>query len=155
MGLDMYLKASKYVGGWEHSGRPEQLAFLNVLRAIGIPAKAVTQSAPSLTVDFNIAYWRKSNQIHAWFVREVQDGKDECQRSYVPREKLTELRDLCIQVRDTRNSSLLEPKSGFFFGSTNIDEWYWRDIQNTIDQLGAVLANPALKDCEFYYQSSW
>lgn len=151
----MYLKASKYVGGWEHSDRSESLMFLNVMRDIGVPAKSVTPDAPSLTVDFNVAYWRKANQIHAWFVDNVQDGKDECQRSYVSREKLKELRDLCVLARKTKNAALLEPRSGFFFGSTDIDEWYWKDIDQTIEKLGKVLADPALKECDFYYQSSW
>lgn len=46
----------------------------------------------------------------------------------------------------------LPPASGFFFGSTEIDEYYAEDLQNTIDQLEPLLKE---SDVSFYYQSSW
>ena len=155
MGLDMHLKASKYISGWEHSGLNAPKQFKSVLRAGEIPVSCVTDEAPSLEVTFNVAYWRKANAIHAWFVQECQEGIDECQTSYVPREKLEELRDLCAQVLATKNYKLLEPQSGFFFGSTEINEWYWNDLKDTVKKLTAILNDPALKDCSFYYRSSW
>jgi hypothetical protein len=46
-----------------------------------------------------VAYWRKANAIHKWFVEECQGGVDECQMSDpISREKLTELRDLAQAV---------------------------------------------------------
>ena len=44
------------------------------------------------------AYWRKANQIHRWFVENVQDGIDECQESDVSLGQLIELRDACKKV---------------------------------------------------------
>jgi cysteine desulfurase len=51
-----------------------------------------------MKVSIVAVYWRKANQIHAWFVQNVQEGVDECERHWVPREKLVELRDLCLDV---------------------------------------------------------
>jgi len=47
-----------------------------------------------------VGYWRKANQIHAWFVHNVQGGRDECQESEVSREQLGELLDLCRKVKE-------------------------------------------------------
>lgn len=45
-----------------------------------------------------VAYWRKANAIHKWFVDNVQDGIDECQESPVTREQLNELLAVCHEV---------------------------------------------------------
>lgn len=49
----------------------------------------------------------------------------------------------------------LEPTSGFFFGSTEKDEYYYRDIEHTVDVLNSLLAGTADEDYGFYYQASW
>ncbi len=100
-----------------------------------------------------VAYWRKANQIHPWFVRNVQGGVDECEQFPVSREQLETLRQTCMEVLDTKNYKLLEPQEGFFFGSTDIDEYYWEDLRDTINQLDKVLEMPAAYT--FFYQSSW
>lgn len=38
-------------------------------------------------------YWRKANQIHKWFVDNVQDGNDDCGRYYVSKDNLKNLLD--------------------------------------------------------------
>jgi hypothetical protein len=65
------------------------------------------------------------------------------------------LRDLCQKALDNRDPNLLPPQDGFFFGGTDIDEWYWQDLKNTIAQLDRVFALPQLSDLSFSYNSSW
>jgi hypothetical protein len=50
------------------------------------------------TVVTEVAYWRKANAIHKWFVDNVQDGEDNCQESDIDIDTLKRLRDLCIEV---------------------------------------------------------
>lgn len=45
-----------------------------------------------------IAYWRKAHAIHGWFVRNVQNGNDDCESYEVKKEKIEELLEICIQV---------------------------------------------------------
>lgn len=49
----------------------------------------------------DVGYWRKANQIHNWFVQNVQDGEDDCGIYEVTQSKLIELRDTCQKVIDT------------------------------------------------------
>ena len=42
----------------------------------------------------------------------------------------------------------------FFFGSSTIDEYYWGDIQETVDLIKYVMENTP-EEYEFCYQSSW
>ena len=95
----------------------------------------------SLQVQMTVAYWRKANAIHKWFVDNCQGGVDECQVSWVTREKLVELRDLCVRASDDKDSTLLPTTSGFFFGSTEVDEFYWDDIADTALKLSAIIAD--------------
>lgn len=44
--------------------------------------------------------WRKANQIHNWFVQNVQNGKDECRTYRVTSAQLITLRDTCKKVID-------------------------------------------------------
>lgn len=148
MGLDMYLYATHYTSpyfGEEHFPALKALAT----DELGMP---LVDSAPSVELRTQAAYWRKANQIHKWFVDNVQDGVDECQISYVSIEQLTALRDLCAQAIETKDASLLPPCSGFFFGSTDVDEYYWADLQDTIEQLDRCIAKP---EFDYEYRSSW
>lgn len=46
-----------------------------------------------------VGYWRKANEIHNWFVENVQDGEDDCRyHREVTREVLEELLSMCNKV---------------------------------------------------------
>lgn len=154
MGLDMYLTATKYVGRWNHCDEAEKKAYDTITKAIGLEGH-ICEGAPSLNVEIMLAYWRKANAIHKWFVDNVQHGDDNCGRYYVGREKLHELLTLCQQVLASKDTGELPPQAGFFFGSTAVDDGYWDDLQHTIDQLQAVLGNEKFAKLDLFYQSSW
>jgi hypothetical protein len=145
MGLDMYLYAEKYL--WRDDGKAKQIAVM-------FPEMG---ERPFKGVKVEFMYWRKANQIHDWFVRECQDGKDECQTKEVDREKLLELLDLCHQVKADPSLApkLLPTAPGFFFGSTEYGEYYMEDIEATIKGLEPLLDENAFSDWDFSYRASW
>lgn len=136
-----------------------------------------------------VGYWRKANQIHNWFVNNIQDGVDDCgYHREVTEDDLNELLDVCQQVLNScemvdgkiqngtsyengkmvpimedgkyvKDSSvaeeLLPSTSGFFFGSTQYDEWYIEDIKKTIDIITKVLETTDFDTQMLYYVSSW
>lgn len=154
MGLDMYLTARKYVSGWEHKDSKEKEEFNKLVESFGM-SKLVTPEAPSGYIELHVAYWRKANQIHKWFVEKVQDGEDDCGKYYVEREQLKELRNQCQLVVDNpeQAANKLPTQPGFFFGSTDYDEYYLADLKDTISQIDNVLQ--CSDDWEFEYHSSW
>jgi len=154
MGLDQYLYASKYVSSAEW--RPEEVRaeFDSLVASMGAEKMVAKADIKSATIQFRVGYWRKANQIHGWFVDNVQGGEDDCREYGVSREQLQELLQLCKEAVKTKNHKLLEPQEGFFFGSTEIDEYYWGDISETIDLINHVLKNTP-DDYNFIYQSSW
>ena len=90
-------------------------------------------------------------------MRNCQDGKDECQHTYVERKRLAELRDTVNVVLEDRQqaSKLLPTQRGFFFGGTEYDEWYWQDLERTSKELTRLLEDESLTGWDFYYHSSW
>jgi hypothetical protein len=156
MGLDMYLRVDKSGYEYDFSKPAEKKVYAEVRKSLGIPADKKFE-APSAHVSLNVAYWRKANAIHGWFVRECQGGKDECQESYVSVEKLKELRGRCERVLKDRTQApeLLPTEGGFFFGSTDYDENYMEDLKLTVEQLDYILKTFVGEGFSFYYQSSW
>lgn len=146
MGLDMYLSAKRFF--WTHKPEEQELAN-EVKRAMNAPA-------PIQEVICKAAYWRKANQIHNWFVYNVQDGEDDCRPYEVSREKLRDLFDICREIKKdpARAKTLMPPMAGPFFGTYEIDENYWADIENTIEQLAPIFG-PEYEGYDFEYQSSW
>jgi hypothetical protein len=104
-----------------------------------------------------VAYWRKANQIHTWFVENAQDNEDDCGYYEVTKYQLEELVATCKEVLGDMDKArgLLPTKSGFFFGSENYDEGYIYDINETIEQVGKILAETDFSKVKIYYRSSW
>lgn len=154
MGLDMYLTKEYYIKNWDFM-KPEEKHAITITKG-GQPSTIEVDKIHSVIVD--VAYWRKANSIHKWFVDNVQDGVDECQHSTVTREQLEELLGLCKQVLADHKKApeLLPAQSGFFFGSTDYDKYYFEDIEDTISQLEAELYKPSNGYFpEYSYHSSW
>ena len=148
MGLDMYLDKRTYVKYWEHNGDDNyEVKVTKKNEPTNIDPKKVKY------IIEEAGYWRKANQIHRWFVENVQDGVDNCGDYYVERNQLQALLDLCkiVQKDHSKAEELLPSASGFFFGGTDYDEWYYNDIENTIKILESALEDGD----EFYYSSSW
>jgi hypothetical protein len=89
-------------------------------------------------------------------VDNCQDGVDDCRKSYVSPEQLKELRSICerILLDNSLAGELLPTQSGFFFGSTEYDEWYFNGLQDTVDIINHCLTEVG-EGSAFYYQSSW
>lgn len=166
MGLDMYLYARKYVSGVDFGRsddgeftKTQNSQFAEIIKAAGIEPSELDLDLPSVELRFKIGYWRKANQIHQWFVMNVQDGEDECKPHYVSREQLEELRGVCREVMadHSKADELLPTGAGFFFGSTEYDEWYFEQIEYTVGVLDRILQNPKFEfgGYDFEYQSSW
>lgn len=106
--------------------------------------------------DSQIAYWRKFNALHNWFVKYVQDGVDECQRS---RPLTKQDIERIIYVLEAVNKDpvvgkeLLPTSSGFFFGDTGYGEYYMEDVRESIPVFKKLLDIVEKKN--IYYQASW
>lgn len=187
MGLDMYLSATRsfYPCDWDKKDTEEKRKNKQI-RKMFPELNFTTGNLDYIRIEVEIGYWRKANQIHAWFVKNVQDGEDDCKDYHVSRDDLKKLKEICetimkkseleegmVQNGTTYKNGkavpfmekgkyiknpevaqeLLPTESGFFFGSTDYNQWYIKDIENTIEIIDRCLKLP--DDWSFEYNSSW
>lgn len=131
----------------------------------------------SLSTLKEVGYWRKANEIHKWFVENVQDGEDDCGYYIVNKEQLRELKDTCQKVLNSLDDNdmsivknedgfeveqynnirlaeeLLPTQEGFFFGGTNYTKYYKQDLEDTIQICNEC--DYIADDFEILYHSSW
>ena len=183
MGLDMYLEGSfstrAYIQPTDQQyadmreGKEVTLKrsseLEDAIAAIGFEDAPIDHQYNHFQYVFPIITWRKANAIHKFFVDEVQEGDDNCQRHYVPRETLQELLDRITTILDIKTPVAREMKAeellptdieGCFFSSKEYDDWYYKGLEETKKILEKVFEyeeNAESGKCfdSFYYQSSW
>ena len=174
MGLDMYLYANKYLNN-ENVDQIKKLAGTN-----NLPNQNGTES---IYIRQLVGYWRKVNAVHGWFINKIASGVDECQELYISREQLEQLRQDCIvalanpernyeienqkvfyQLCDYLNkletpinlanyNNPVPPVEGFFFGGNELSDYYFSQLEYTIDLITNLLELD--DDFSFHYQASW
>jgi len=178
MGLDMYLYRAPRVPAWPLAEHPERLLAADeaVMRFAESPeaaARVLRDTAPESaavllpalqrvgdrhwSVFEDVAYWRKANAIHAWFVDTVQDGVDDQRYALVTPDLLRRLRDTAQAAlqEPARAPTLLPTRDGFLFGSTDYDAGYFADLRDTVTQLDQVLATTDPAQHVLLYHAWW
>ena len=105
-----------------------------------------------------VMYWRKANQIREWFVRNTGYGEnDDCKYHRLTEKQLRKLYDDCktVLTDHSKAEEIMPTSSGFFFGSTAYDEWYFNDIEETAEQLYHILNDTDFETEDIYYYEWW
>lgn len=108
----------------------------------------------TLETEIRVAYWRKFNALHRWFVENVQNGQDDCEVYIVTDEHLKSLKETLEKITQENANDLFPIGSGFFFGSSEYDEDYFQDIEELKSTVNHLI-NQKLSDITYTYQSSW
>ena len=104
------------------------------------------------SVDTELVYWRKANAIHNFFTS-LKDQHESCESIEVTKDMLGMLLDRCTMILEDRSRAdeLLPTTSGFFFGSTEYDDWYFNKLEDTIKGITPILSDGDIKDGDLYY----
>lgn len=158
MGLDMYLYRKESVSGTAWTQDKKAIKEANLYSVIADHFNVDHEiGARYVNVDICVAYWRKANAIHGWFV-DLDGGRDECQTIYVSLDQLKDLRELAnsVVLTPAMAGDMLPPREGCFFGTSDIDEWYISDMKNTVEMLDKIISNVSPDEYPtFFYQASW
>lgn len=106
-----------------------------------------------------IAYFRKSNWLHGYFDRLCEErtghGIEDCEYFVFSKHDLHTLLEIARDVIATDSIAYAEdwlpPQSGFFFGSTAIDDYYFEDLQDFVD----TMEKWEDSDEQFVYYAWW
>ena len=105
-----------------------------------------------------VAYWRKANQVRQWFVDHAGYNADaNCEEHPITKSILERLVSDCktVLADHSKAEEVLPTQSGFFFGSTDYDDWYFNDLTNTVEQVEKVVADTDWNNEEVYYYEWW
>lgn len=84
----------------------------------------------------NDMYYRKVNFLYAFFAEALTD--EQC---VVTKHDVETIISHCKEVLADHSlaEKLLPTQAGFFFGSTNYDEWYFKDVEYVLEQFTKYL----------------
>ena len=108
-----------------------------------------------LSIFKEISYWRKFNALHGWFVINVQIGIDDCGLYEVTKDHIIDLLNTLFTVLEEKDPTDFMPAIGFFFGSNEVDEYYWERVENTRDKMYRLLNDFDWENERLFYCSSW
>ena len=100
------------------------------------------------------AYFRKVNCIYRYFADRLEDEVCEVYKSDIT-EIISRATRILAERDDALAEELLPTQSGFFFGSTNYDEWYYEDMQSILDEFGKLLKRWNDDEYVCYVDMSW
>lgn len=85
-----------------------------------------------------VAYFRKANFLIPFFGYE-----ENCSNIEIDKYQVEDLIEACKEVlaNHDKASFLLPTQAGFFFGSTDYDDWYFDDVQNVKEKFEEILAD--------------
>ena len=180
MGLDMYLFKKNHLTEEQEQEVKEAKAMIGAYERLYAEEKGRIQkmmwqkkceewqdklsAIPEMSEVF---YWRKANAIHAWFERYLQREQgieeiEDCEEYTIDRKCLEELVSDCKSVLAYSQDKCFKEvaarymptQAGFFYGSTQYDEWYVHDLQETATELASILSDTDNND-EFAYVAWW
>jgi len=166
MGLDMYLRSLPRIEGMEldeilmANARMSQHEHENseIYQKIKPHIKTFEEFDMSWRSMFtDVAYWRKANWIHHWFVETIQGGEDDMSHYEVTSNQLFELHNKCLEVlaRDNPPWDVLPARPGPFFGSTSYDSYYFYETDRTKTILADLLENFNFQTHYILYHANW
>ena len=162
MGLDMYLYLRKYesVTSWDEEGIKKKEGFYPP-ELEELADRIYERNFMSRTTEYQVAYWRKANAVHRYFIENCAEGEDDCKPVWVPLEALKALVKICRDIISDPDKAEeeLPTQAGFFFGDTKYDEYYFQDLEMTIENLEPIIKflekdKNHLK-YDIIYQASW
>ena len=90
----------------------------------------------------NSYYFRKYNWLYGWVRRKLKLPKlENCEHYKLHRSMINDLIDDITTVLSDHSlaKKLLPTEDGFFFGSTEYDDWYFEDLRDAKTQLTQLL----------------
>lgn len=101
-------------------------------------------------------YFRKVNFIYGFFSEEINPDTESC---IVSKSRIEDLIDACKRVFQNKGDvgyaeEHLPTQAGFFFGSTEYNDWYWEDVEDCYKKMTEVLDQMDEGDV-FLWEFSW
>lgn len=164
MGLDMYFYARKTTyKSFSKWGKPDRANEVNYPEDLKIFSDYIYDrnfKSVQTETSYQIGYFRKFNALHSYIVKTFADGIDNCQDIILYKEDVEQIKKVLDDVLNAHQQvekakELLPTQSGFFFGGTDYDEFYFEDVKDAADLMQSFLDNFDFENYQLVYQASW
>lgn len=110
-----------------------------------------------------VAYWRKENTLHRFILEQTgADPNMNCTYVEVPYEVLYDFIGRANDILKARGhnreflaNKLLPTQSGFFFGSTDYDKWYYQSLKDIRADFRKIIQTTDFLNQTLYYSCWW
>ena len=146
MGLDMYIYRKKYLGKGTLEGK------ITDRKGEVVETK---EEGDYFFAEKEVAYFRKSNQIHNYIVSHFGDPDADYKNVDLGIEDIKELRDVCKEVAEKAKLNLGLLKCGTLGGDIRGDVWLLNPTKNAYDKITGftrsyVMPVERIKDGEYF-----
>lgn len=97
-------------------------------------------------------YFRKVNSVYKYFEDKLEDEMCEVTK-YDVEDLLAKAKTVLKEHDEETSQELLPTRSGFFFGSTDYDSWYYSDVKDIIKVFSDILKKWDDEDIVYIYMS--
>lgn len=118
------------------------------------------QKAVDSTVDcvanehVEIGYFRKFNALFNWVESNIKSIEN-CTDVPISKEDLVKLEIMLNQLDTTNCAQLFPTQDGFFFGTTEYDEFYWEDVADLKVLVSQFLAEFDFEASQICFHAWW
>ncbi len=164
MGLDMYFYARKTTyksfSKWDNSDRANEVNYPEDLKTFSDYIYDRNFKSVQTEISYQIGYFRKFNALHSYIVKTFADGIDNCQDIILYKEDVEQIKKVLDDVLNAHQQvekakELLPTQSGFFFGGTDYDEYYFEEAKVAADLMQKLLDNFDFENYQLIYEASW
>ena len=164
MGLDMYFYARKTTyksfSKWDKPDRADETNYPEDLKTFSDYIYDRNFKSVQTETSYQIGYFRKFNALHSYIVKTFADGVDNCQEILLYKEDVEKIKKVLDDVLNAHQQvekakEILPTQSGFFFGSTDYDEFYFDDAKDAADLMQNLLDNFDFENYQLIYKASW
>ena len=162
MGLDMYFYARKTTykshAKWNKS-EVDETNYPEDLKVFADYIYDCNFKSVDIETYYQIGYFRKFNALHSYIVKNFAGGRDNCQNIFLSKGNVEQIKaalDEALEAgTEEKAKDVLPTQSGFFFGSTTYDDFYFEDVKEATDLMQMLLDNFDFKNYELIYGASW
>ena len=109
---------------------------------------------------YQIGYFRKFNALHSYIVKTFANGIDNCQDIILYKKDVEQIKKVLDEVLNVHQQAekakeILPTQSGYFFGGTDYDEFYFDEVKVAANLMQSFLDNFDFENYQLVYRASW
>ncbi|CCW29055.1 hypothetical protein ABLA30_08915 [Xenorhabdus nematophila] len=104
--------------------------------------------------NIQVGYFRKVNSLLYWVSNNVQNVNN-CEEILISKHKLEQLIAVLNELTKDNCNKLFPTSDGFYFGSTEYDEYYWSDVEEIKDWVNNVLKSFDFNHYKLFFWAWW